>query len=203
MAELGAEVEGLETDPVAAGLARRRTGGVIHELPLEEATLPAASFDLVSLLHVLEHVPDPRATLTEAHRLLKPGGVLLLALPNAGSLEAKLFGSSWYPLDLPRHYWGFAPRTLTRLVEECGFVAPRLRHFPFLFLPQSLRYTLRGMRQKPAGDADAPKLSAAEGGSLRTRLFLGILSASESLGHYMPGEVMELTASVPGTRGKR
>jgi SAM-dependent methyltransferase len=97
MVNLGATVEGLETDPVAAGLARRRTGGVIHEVPLEDATLPAASFDLVSLLHVLEHVPDPRTTLTEAKRLLKPGGTLLLALPNAGSLEAKLFRSSWYP----------------------------------------------------------------------------------------------------------
>lgn len=194
MANLGAVVEGLETDPVAAGLARRRTGGVIHEVPLEDATLLAGSFDLVSLLHVLEHVPDPRATLTEAKRLLKPGGTLLLALPNAGSLEAKLFRATWYPLDLPRHYWGFAPRTLTRLVEECGFAEPRLRHFPFLFLPQSLRYSLRGLKSKSTAEKPAPKQAPSEGGSLRTRLFLGILGASESLGHHLPGEVMEMTA---------
>jgi SAM-dependent methyltransferase len=200
MATLGAAVEGLETDPVAAGLARRRTGGVIHEVPLEDATLPAASFDLVSLLHVLEHVPDPRATLTEAKGLLKPGGTLLLALPNAGSLEAKLFRSAWYPLDLPRHYWGFAPRTLTRLVEECGFTTPRVRHFPFLFLPQSLRYSLRGIRSKSAEETAAPKPTPEEKGSLRTRVFLGLLSASESLGNHMPGEVMEMTASVPENR---
>ncbi|MES2463738.1 MAG: class I SAM-dependent methyltransferase [Armatimonadota bacterium] len=200
MANLGAVVEGLETDPVAAGLARRRTGGIVHEVPLEDATLPSASFDLVSLLHVLEHVPDPRTTLTEAKRLLKPGGTLLLALPNAGSLEAKLFRSSWYPLDLPRHYWGFSPRTLTRLVEECGFEAPQVRHFPFLFLPQSLRYTLRRTPPKPQEKTAEVKPGPSEGGSLRTRLFLGILSASESLGHHMPGEVMEMTASVPGDR---
>jgi SAM-dependent methyltransferase len=205
MAKLGATVEGLETDPVAAGLARRRTGGVIHEVPLEDATLPAGTFDLVSLLHVLEHVPDPRATLTEAKRLLKPGGTLVLALPNAGSLEAKLFRASWYPLDLPRHYWGFAPHTLTRLVEECGFEAPRVQHFPFLFLPQSLRYSLQTLRgkKKEKGESAALKSGPTEGGSLRTRLFLGILGASESLGQHLPGEVMEMTATVPAERKSR
>jgi hypothetical protein len=104
-------------------------------------------------------------------------------------------------MDLPRHYWGFAPNTLTRLVEECGFAAPRLRHFPFLFLPQSLRYTVRGICPKaPEPAADTPKSAPAEGGSLRTRLFLGILGASEALGNHLPGEVMEMTASVPPDR---
>ena len=60
LASLGWEVEGLETDPVAAALARKRTGGTIHEVPLEDLALPGGTFGLISLLHVLEHVPDPR-----------------------------------------------------------------------------------------------------------------------------------------------
>ncbi|MBC8104807.1 MAG: class I SAM-dependent methyltransferase [Cytophagales bacterium] len=196
MIALGGQAEGLETDPVAAALARRRTGGQIHEAPLEQASLPGASFDLVSLLHVLEHVPDPRVTLIEAKRLLKPGGTLLLALPNAGSLEASVFGSTWYPLDLPRHFWGFSPRTLARLVEECGFEAPAFRHFPLLFLPQSLRYSLSSKDRDPKGEVPA---SASEkgGGRTKTRVFLSLLTLSETLGRHFPGEVMEMTAQTP------
>jgi SAM-dependent methyltransferase len=200
----GWQVEGLETDPVAAGLARRRTGATIHESYLEATPLSESAFDMVSLLHVLEHVPDPRATLTTAHRLLKPGGTLLIAIPNIQCIEASVFGRNWYPLDLPRHYWGFTPHTLVRLVEECGFAAPRVHHFPFLFAPQSLRYVARSLRSSrgPAAGEEAAETEVTppappartEAGGLRTRLFLALLNVSERLGHTLPGEVMELTA---------
>lgn len=196
----GWEVEGLETEAAAAALARRRIEGTVYETPLETANLPAGRYGLVSLLHVIEHVSDPRETLMQAYRLLAPGGVLLLALPNAGSVEAKLFRSVWYPLDLPRHFWGFTPHTLTRLTEECGFRIVGLRYFPFLFAPQSLRYGLRAVGGRPVappGTADsAPK---AERGRLRTRVFLALLTASERLGRTLPGEVMELTALRPAS----
>ncbi|WP_395145939.1 class I SAM-dependent methyltransferase, partial [Armatimonas sp.] len=194
LAAQGWTVEGLETDSVAAELARKRTGGTIHEAPLEEVTLPRKAFGLVSILHVLEHVPDPRETLTAAWNALAPGGALLIAVPNVNCLEARLFRSCWYPLDLPRHYWGFAPRTLTRLAEECGFAVQRIRHFPFLFGPQSIRYSFKAISGKPIGEEEGSAGPRREGGKLRTQAFLSLLTASERLGHEMPGEVMELLA---------
>jgi SAM-dependent methyltransferase len=191
------EVTGVETEENAARLARQRTGGTVLQSPVETADLPENHFGLVSLLHVIEHVPDPRETLTTALRLLAPGGTLLLALPNAGSFEAKFFRSVWYPLDLPRHFWGFTPHTLTRLVEEVGFHVECLHHFPFLFAPQSLRYTARALAGKsPAGDQKAiahPKPKNERNG-LRTKAFLSLLTFSERLGKHLPGEVMELVA---------
>jgi SAM-dependent methyltransferase len=193
MKSRGWEVEGLETDPVAADLARRRTEGLIHETFLEGAPVAPQSFDLVSLLHVLEHVPDPRETLNAAFDALKPGGLLLLALPNVACAESEIFGVVWYPLDLPRHYWGFTPHTLTRLVEECGYSVSGVRYFPFLFAPQSLRYIIKGAGTGSGQNAG----KRAEGGGLRTLVFHTLLKASDSVGKTIPGEVMELTARRP------
>lgn len=203
-------VTGLETDPVAANLARRRTGGPVLEAPLEDADLPDASFDLVSLLHVLEHVPDPRATLLAARRVLRPSsGALFLALPNAASLEAAVFGRAWYHLDLPRHLWGWGPRTLTRLLEETGFEVQAIRFFPFLFAPQSVRNVLRGVlwTSRPGRAAHAKEHGRRAAGSptsaLLTRFVAGWLRASERLGNVWPGEIMEVVARPPGGKEKR
>ena len=202
MQKRGWETVGLETDPVAANLARRRTGSLIHETPLEAADFPEGEFGMVSLLHVLEHVPDPRETLRVAEKLLVPGGILLLALPNAGSVEARLFGANWYPLDLPRHYWGFSPRTLSRLVKETGFVSPALRYLPFFFGPQSLRYTLRAWRNPPVSVPSemAGTTAAKPEGAAKTRGFIAWLRASETMGRVLPGEVMELAATKSDTK---
>lgn len=196
MARMGWDVEGVETDPAAAALARRRTGGPVHETDLETRAPSRDDFDLISLLHVLEHVPDPRATLGAARRLLRPGGTLLLALPNTACLEARLFGSAWYLLDLPRHLWGFTPRTLVRLVEEAGFAVRSLRYFPFLFAPHSVRYALRAGRRAGMAASASP----TEGSRLQTRVFLTLLGLAERLGKTLPGEIMELTAVAPEQR---
>ena len=197
MAARGWRTEGIETESVAAHLARQRSGSVIHETPLEAADFSEGAFDMVSLLHVLEHVPDPRATLTEARRILRPGGILFLAVPNAGSGEAAIFGGAWYALDLPRHFWGFTPRTLARLVEECGFAAPTLRYFPFFYAFQNVRNVARKAILRGGSGENVAGTARPEGGGLRTRLFLGLLTVSERLGRALPGEVMELTAAKP------
>lgn len=200
-------VTGTEADPVAASLARRRTNATIHEAAaLESPDLPEAGFTVVSLLHVLEHVPDPRETLAACFRLLRPGGALLLALPNAASAEAAIFGSAWYHLDLPRHLWGFTPRSLVRLVEESGFAVASLQHFPLLFAPQSaltaLRRRRRRQREKSAatnGDGGG----GSGGGRLQTRVFLSLLAVSERLGRTLPGEIMEMVAVRPAGNAKQ
>ncbi|HVK03347.1 MAG TPA: class I SAM-dependent methyltransferase [Armatimonadaceae bacterium] len=197
----GWEVAGTETDPVAAELARGRTGATIYEDTLDALPGDAGPFDLVSLVHVLEHVPDPRATLADCLRLLHPGGKLLLALPNAASAEAALFGSAWYHLDLPRHLWGFTPRSLTRLLEETGFRVRDVAYTPFLFAPQSAINAARRGRAATAvsgaGEEPTTGLARREGGAAKTRVFLGLLRLSDRLGRAVPGEIMEVIATKP------
>jgi 2-polyprenyl-3-methyl-5-hydroxy-6-metoxy-1,4-benzoquinol methylase len=208
MQESGWEATGLETDPVVAKIAGERTQTQILPTFLENSGLPESHFGVISLHHVLEHVPDPRVTLEHAYKLLAPGGMLFLALPNVGSVEAKLFRSTWCPLDLPRHFWGFHPHSLTRLVEEIGFVNSYIAHFPLFSTPQSLRYAARAMMgQSPSGNSTQVATQATpiteekkekkeknERGGLRTKGFLALLNFSERVGQHLPGEVMELVA---------
>src|SRR5205823_10757107 len=81
----------------------------------------SASFDVITMWHSLEHVHHPMKILREAHRLLVPGGRLLVAVPNIDSLPFRWFGSAWYGLDLPRHLTHFAPWTLHLMLERAGF----------------------------------------------------------------------------------
>jgi SAM-dependent methyltransferase len=105
----------------SAGLDDVRCGDLL------DAGYTAESFDAVRFWHSLEHVPSPRAQLTEAHRVLRSGGSLTVGVPNFGSFLARRAGDRWYYLDLPRHLWHFEPATLSRLVEDCGFRVTRVR----------------------------------------------------------------------------
>jgi hypothetical protein len=75
----------------------------------------------------LEHTQDPRAQLTRIHALLKPGGVLALAVPNIRSLGARLAGRSWPWIAPPAHLWYFSSTTLARLLSQCGFEILEIR----------------------------------------------------------------------------
>ncbi len=86
-----------------------------------------ASFDLVVLWHVLEHVPDPAMALGEVARVLRPGGVLALAVPNFGSWQARHFGRHWFHLDLPRHLYHFRPAPLLGRLRELGIAVESVR----------------------------------------------------------------------------
>lgn len=88
---------------------------------LWDAGWPAASFDLINLCHVLEHVEDIDKLLPEIRRLLKPTGRLRIQVPNAASLTAKLFGRFWIGLDTPRHVYVFSRRNLHRYLKDSGF----------------------------------------------------------------------------------
>ncbi|WP_455208717.1 class I SAM-dependent methyltransferase [Kaarinaea lacus] len=85
------------------------------DIPLEEN-----SFDIVVIWHVLEHLTDPAATLKKVHRILKPGGNLVVAVPNFGSLQSNLFGKHWFHLDLPRHTYHFTRHSLQSMLKNTG-----------------------------------------------------------------------------------
>lgn len=78
------------------------------------------SLDGVTLFHVLEHLPDPRAVLEQIHRKLRPGGLLLIEVPNWGSHMRRLHGLRWQ-FVLDHHVNHFTAGSLTRLVEGSGF----------------------------------------------------------------------------------
>lgn len=128
MRDLGWNVIGVEPSPVAAGLAREGLGLDVRQGSLEQVGLPDANADVAVMRMVLEHVPDPRRTLEEVSRILRPGGRLLLSVPNAGSVEAKLFGRHWFAWELPRHLSHFTVTSLTALLRETGFSVVRVRH---------------------------------------------------------------------------
>ena len=85
-------------------------------------------FDVITMWHSLEHFRDVRAALQSVSRLLAPGGVLVVAVPDFGGLQARAFGPKWFHLDVPRHLFHFDRNALETLFETAGLRAFEWRH---------------------------------------------------------------------------
>jgi SAM-dependent methyltransferase len=121
-------VHGFEISAAAAaGADKRATIRIGSELA--DARYPDALFDEVIIWHVLEHLSDPRGTLIEIRRILKPGGRLIVAVPNYSSLQSRWSGPAWFHLDLPRHLYHFPLAGLRRLLMDTGFSPTSEHHF--------------------------------------------------------------------------
>lgn len=105
-------VEGVETDPEAAEIARSQYGVSIWVGDLQSANYPDGCFDAVTMNHVIEHVHNPVGLLRECHRVLKAGGVLVAVTPNVESWGHRRFMRHWLGLDPPRHLQIFSLETL-------------------------------------------------------------------------------------------
>jgi len=125
MAVAGWKAEGLEPAPRAVQTGRT-AGLTIREGTLPGTTLPEASYDVVTMWHVLEHVPSPKATLEAVRRLLRPGGRVMVIGPRLDSLGARWFGPYWYGVELPRHLTHFTKATLRRHIEAAGLEVERM-----------------------------------------------------------------------------
>lgn len=119
----GWEPHGIEISEIAAAHARELTKGQIHTGTVESAPFPPDAFDLVLMSHSLEHFPSPVDALRRIYRLLKDDGLLVIHVPNAHSLEFKLFGRWWFQLDPPRHFYHFDHSSLTAILAKAGFTA--------------------------------------------------------------------------------
>jgi SAM-dependent methyltransferase len=117
----GWRVEGVELNETAARATSVRLGVPVFVGPFEQARYPDAHFDAVTLWDVLEHLHDPLASLRELRRIVRPGGVLFVRIPNAASYIARLCGRYWSGYDLPRHMTLFTPTTIRRALAQAGF----------------------------------------------------------------------------------
>lgn len=185
LADRGFEAHGIEISEDAARGADPRAE--IRIAPdVAAAGYAPASFDAVIVWHVLEHMLDPVASLAAIHRLLRPGGRLVVAVPHFGSLQARWAGPAWFHLDLPRHVHHFPLSALRRLLEHSGFAIRSEHHFslrqnPFGWiqswlnrrnLPRNGLYTLLYHRE-----AGSPPFDAATRRRLWAGLVLGALPA--------------------------
>ncbi len=127
MAEQGWQVTGLDAAVGAVEHVRDHHGLTALVGTLPHPDLQPCSFDVITMWHSLEHVHQPLRILREAHKLLIPGGQLIVATPNIASWPFRFFGISWFGLDLPRHLTHFTPATLTAMLQNAGFRVKCLR----------------------------------------------------------------------------
>lgn len=118
--ERGWDAQGVEIAESPAMVAKR-LGFDVHIGTLESSSFEDGRFDAVFAMMVIEHVPDPIATLREIRRLLVPGGLLVISVPNFGCWERVVFGRYWRGLELPRHFQHFTRRSLRQLAELADF----------------------------------------------------------------------------------
>lgn len=125
----GWDVQGTELSEQSAAYPRDVLGIPVHIGDLVDLHFPSDHFDAVVLWHVLEHVPDPAVVLAEVARILRPGGIFLVAVPNFGSLEARLTRDKWFHLDVPRHLNHYTPAVLYRALAGAGLHARSVAYF--------------------------------------------------------------------------
>lgn len=130
--EQGWEVQGIDVSRYAAQAAKERFDVDVAVSTLEEARFPSGQFDLVHLAHVLEHLPDPIASLKEIRRILKPSGRLLVEVPNEFEnfgvhvMDALRIERRPYPVQ-SSHLFFFDPSTLRKVLISSGFRVLKLR----------------------------------------------------------------------------
>jgi 2-polyprenyl-3-methyl-5-hydroxy-6-metoxy-1,4-benzoquinol methylase len=118
----GWDVYGVEMSAKAVGFATEKMGlPNIRCGTLEEAKYPGEFFEVVLMSHVIEHLFDPVRTLHEINRILKKGGLLIITTPNIDSVNFKIFGKYWFPLETPRHLNLFEVSSMSKLFRETGF----------------------------------------------------------------------------------
>ncbi len=117
----GWNVVGVEPDETAVRAARSAHGLEVYHGVLEQVELPANTFDVITMGHVIEHLFDPIRTLRVARSLLKPGGRLMVLTPNASGWGSRRFREDWVGWDPPRHLFIFTPHSLAAAVQSAGF----------------------------------------------------------------------------------
>ncbi|MBS1682302.1 MAG: class I SAM-dependent methyltransferase [Bacteroidetes bacterium] len=127
MKKSGWEIIGVEPSPQANKKASELTEIEIYE----ELSIVKRSVDVVTLWHVLEHLHDLNEILRQLNDRLKESGVIILAVPNLESFDAKHYQEHWAGYDVPRHLWHFNKQAMERLLLNNGFKLKKMLPLPF------------------------------------------------------------------------
>jgi SAM-dependent methyltransferase len=125
----GHRVWGVEVCPPRGTLIERirSRGGRLFEEGLDQADLPAATMDLIYLVHVAEHLSNPMAGFRALSECARPGALLYLITPNGRSAGLRVFGDRWWHLEDPTHRRFFTPRSIRAALRQVGFRIASLR----------------------------------------------------------------------------
>ncbi|MGB2624537.1 MAG: class I SAM-dependent methyltransferase [Candidatus Acidiferrum sp.] len=113
-------LSGIEMSAESAKMAQAKTGAKVFVGEILDAQFPPASFDVITCFDVLEHLYEPRRVMARVGEWLKPGGIFYVLVPNIDSAEARVFGSYWHGLELPRHLFHYSPASVKFLAESAG-----------------------------------------------------------------------------------
>ncbi len=108
------KISGVEPNESARKLAKEKGVNLKKRIEYYEEE----RFDVITLWHVLEHLPNLEKTISTIENLLKPGGILIVAVPNYKSFDAKHYKSNWAAYDAPRHLWHFSRSSMERLFSK-------------------------------------------------------------------------------------
>lgn len=119
--QAGFEVEAIEMDETCCRFMNDVIGiRAIHSLDTEAALRGSKPYDVIALWHVIEHLPDPWATLRLIAQLLQPGGLLVVAAPNPDAFQFRILGRFWTHVDAPRHIELIPSRVLSEYAQRLG-----------------------------------------------------------------------------------
>lgn len=139
------EVTGVEPSRWGRQYAEEQLGLQVVAGTLHEARFPGDHFDVVTLVDVIEHVPDPAGLVREIRRVTRPGGIVCVVTPDIGSLSARVLRGKWWGLR-PAHIYYFSRPTLTRLLENSGYSVVEIRSYGRVF---TWRYWLTRLSNYP------------------------------------------------------
>lgn len=139
------DVVGIELAEAPGAHARRSGLAVISGIADAPTLQRLGQFDAIVMLDVIEHLPEPEATLALCARHLAPDGVIVLTTGDFASLPARVLGAGWRLMTPPQHLWFFTPESLRRLGARLALDVERIDH-PWKIVPLSLiRFQLRRM----------------------------------------------------------
>jgi SAM-dependent methyltransferase len=125
--DAGFHVEAIEMSAAASEFLRNVVGiSVVNSNDPVEVLRAPKRYDVITFWHSLEHLPKPWQVLEAASRRLKPGGILLVAIPNIAGTQAQLLGRRWLHLDAPRHLYFWPPQALAKLANGLGLQTVKL-----------------------------------------------------------------------------